>query len=641
MPYRSSILPLAAVAVGFLVSPAPAQPVSDNATTEAKDAFGSTVGAESLGIYSPSDVRGLSPTVAGNIRIEGLYFDRQAEFTGRLVAGNRIHVGTSALGYLFPAPSGIADYRLREPGAQAALTLMPVLDTFGGARLEVDASLPLVDDRLGVVAGIGLYANRSADGRTGKVVSLAAVGRGRPLSGLILRPFWSRIRVREDQVAPILLGDGLSLPPRLRRDRGIGQSWAAADRERLNYGLIADADAGAFLLRGGLFRSADRSDRSFSLFQEAAPLGTWSARAVTADPPRQSASTSGELRLSRRFGAVGAEHLLTVAARGRRQQRLYGGGDRRALPDASFGSSEPVAQPDFAFTTRTRDDVAQRTYGVGYHAMLAGSGELDLGLQHTDYRKRVSPPGAQPIFAHDRLWLFNAAATLQVASNLVVYAGTSRGLEEAQIAPETAVNRDEAPPAIRTRQVDGGLRWRAERGVDLVAGLFSIEKPYDGLDASNRFRRLGSVRHRGVEASLTASSRNGLTLVAGAVLLDASLSGDERLSGQIGRRPTGIPSHLVQASLDWRPAGTWPWSFDIAVTHTGPEYADRLNRVRLAAVTNVDLGLRYRFALGATPATLRLHLLNATNAYGWDVAGSNALRPAAPRQLFARLIVDL
>ncbi|QAY75276.1 TonB-dependent receptor domain-containing protein [Sphingosinicella sp. BN140058] len=639
MRYRSSIL--AAAAVGFIVSPAPAQPVSDNATTEAKDAFGSTVGAESLGIYSPADVRGFSPTVAGNIRIEGLYFDRQAEFTGRLVAGNRIHVGPSALGYLFPAPSGIADYRLREPGAQPALTLMPVLDTFGGARLEADASLPLVGERLGIAAGIGLYANRSADGRTGKVVSLAAVGQGRPLPGLILRPFWSRIRIDDDQVAPILLGDGLSLPPRLRRDRGIGQSWAAADRERLTYGLIADADAGAFLLRGGLFRSADRSERSFSLFQQAAPLGTWSARAVTADPPRMSASTSGELRLSRRFDAAGAQHLLTIAARGRRQQRVYGGGDRRALPDVPFGSTEAVAKPDFAFTTRTRDEVEQRTYGVRYRAMLPGRGELDLGLQHTDYRKRVSPPGAAPIVAHDRLWLFNAAATVEIASGLAVYAGTSRGLEEAQIAPETAVNRDEAPPAIRTRQVDGGFRWHAAPGFDLVAGLFSIAKPYDGLDASNRFRRLGSVRHRGVEASLTASPGKGLTLVAGAVLLDASLSGDERLSGQIGARPIGTPSHLLQASLDWRPASASPWSFDIVATHSGPEFADRLNRVRLAPVTTVDLGLRYRFALGAMPATLRLHLLNATNGYGWDVVGSNAFRPAAPRQLFARLIVDL
>ena len=49
----------------------------DNAVTQAEDAFGFAVGRESLGIYNAGNARGFSPTAAGNVRIDGLYFDPQ------------------------------------------------------------------------------------------------------------------------------------------------------------------------------------------------------------------------------------------------------------------------------------------------------------------------------------------------------------------------------------------------------------------------------------------------------------------------------------------------------------------------------------------------------------------------------------
>ena len=100
---------------GFFNSPAFAQRSDDNAIAHAEDAFGSNDGGEVLGIYNPNAVRGFSPIDAGNVRLEGLYFDRQGEFSTRLVEGNRIRVGPSAVSYAFPAPSGVVDYRLRTP----------------------------------------------------------------------------------------------------------------------------------------------------------------------------------------------------------------------------------------------------------------------------------------------------------------------------------------------------------------------------------------------------------------------------------------------------------------------------------------------------------------------------------------------
>jgi iron complex outermembrane recepter protein len=67
--------------------------------TSAADAFGSSVGNERVGIYNAFSARGFSPVQAGNVRLEGLYFDLQTGFSNRLISGINMRVGISAQGY--------------------------------------------------------------------------------------------------------------------------------------------------------------------------------------------------------------------------------------------------------------------------------------------------------------------------------------------------------------------------------------------------------------------------------------------------------------------------------------------------------------------------------------------------------------
>src|ERR1700686_5058416 len=53
-----------------------AQHASDDPLATANDAFGLTLGLESIGLYGPGGVRGFNPQSAGNVRIDGLYFDQ-------------------------------------------------------------------------------------------------------------------------------------------------------------------------------------------------------------------------------------------------------------------------------------------------------------------------------------------------------------------------------------------------------------------------------------------------------------------------------------------------------------------------------------------------------------------------------------
>lgn len=88
----------------------------ENAVRQAQDAFRTSVGRETIGLYSASSVRGFSPVAAGNARIEGLYFDQVWTLTPRIRRAASIRVGLSAQGYPFPAPTGIVDYSFRKPG---------------------------------------------------------------------------------------------------------------------------------------------------------------------------------------------------------------------------------------------------------------------------------------------------------------------------------------------------------------------------------------------------------------------------------------------------------------------------------------------------------------------------------------------
>ena len=74
---QALIAPVAAILALAAVASAQAQRADENAIVAASDAFGTSVGLQTVGLYSPTNARGFNPAQAGNLRIEGLYFDQQ------------------------------------------------------------------------------------------------------------------------------------------------------------------------------------------------------------------------------------------------------------------------------------------------------------------------------------------------------------------------------------------------------------------------------------------------------------------------------------------------------------------------------------------------------------------------------------
>ena len=634
-------LPVTLLLLATIPTPALAQRVDENATAQAEDAFGVNISGQNLGLYSPFDVRGFSPTAAGNVRLDGLYFDSQAQFTSRLVGGYRILVGPSVLGHPFPAPSGIADYAIRRPGTRDLVSVSGQVDGSGGHLLEIDGQIHDVVPGLGFSGGVGLYHYGYGRGGGNDTMSNAVTAVWRPTEKIELIPFFSRIANRNGTNEPVVVLASPALPPPLKTHRFLGQRWAAGRDTALNYGGIGRVELGPWRVRAALFRSQDASPIAFTpLLLDTQPNGLANGTVIV-ERGAFTGATSGDLQVSRTITDGPRRHRVYLAAWGRDQRRRYGAIDQVELPSGPIDIPRPVPRPMFQFGPQTFDRVQQITGGLAYEGRWDHVGTLDIGIQKTTYRKTVSTLGAVLPTSRDQPWLFNAAASFALAPALTAYAGVSRGLEESDVAPSIAVNRNQAPPAIRTRQVDAGVHWALAPHLSLIVDAFKIEKPYSGLDAKRLFRDLGAIRHRGVELSLAGSPLPSTSIVVGAVGLDAAVSGEEVVAGTIGRRPVGSTPMTLLASADYRLPQFRALSVDATVNYQGARVATVDDRLRLPARAMVDLGLRYRFSVGHTPASFRLQAANILDTFSWDIAGSGALQPRAPRQISARLTADI
>jgi iron complex outermembrane receptor protein len=635
---------LAAVLLGIAAAPSVVNAqarASENVVTQAEDAFGISVGNESIGLYSRSSVRGFSPTTAGNVRIDGLYFDQAAELGNGLARATNIRVGLSAFGFSFPAPTGVVDYQMRRPGDQLSRSVFLSVDTQRAFTTEADVVLPIEAGRLSLGLGAGVYGSEYDNGTDSVQSAVRAMLRWRPREDLELMPFFNRANSYDNESGPSVVPAGPTLPPRMERRRFRGPDWVDSDRVSTNYGGLAQwQPAPDWTARLGLFRSVSEEGVSYSnLMVNVTPQGV-GRQIISVDPPSETASTSGEIRLTRSLATGTWLHQFHLSTRGRDRERLSGGSVQYDLGLISLFEDQTAPEPNHLFSELTRETVRQWIGGLAYEGRWRGRGELSLGVQYTDYQKVTDEPGQPLALSNAGLTLWNAAVAVNLTQNIVIYGGSTRGLEESGIAPIAAANRNAALPAIRTEQAEAGLRWRVRPGVSLVAGVFDIRKPYFNLDELSVWRDLGEVRNRGVELSLSGEVAPGLNILAGAVFFDALVTGDAVRLGRVGRRPVGSSPRTLLFSADWRPPWLANTSFNLGVAHAGDTVATRDNRAEIPARTTLDLGMRYRLQIAGSNATLRAQVRNVTDKYGFSLRGSGAFGVTTGRVASISLTAD-
>ena len=647
MKKRWSPLLLVAV-VYFAGGEAQAQRAGDNVLTAAQDAFGTTVGNESIGLYSTSSARGFSPVQAGNVRIEGLYIYQpsapasQNGLDSHLSKSSTVRVGLTAQSYPFPAPTGIADYQLRMPGEKLVTSVVASYGPYDTYTGEVDAKIPLVPEKLGLVLGVGGGYETYTYGADTTGWSAAVLLHWRPTENLEFIPFWSRTEKYNWELPPFTSTAGDYLPPKVKRRAHRSQPWADGFPRDLNYGVLGRLRLGSnWVLRTGLFRSKNDKPKRKDLFLlNVQPDGSGDLYSVK-DAHQWNSSYSGEVRASGIFTEGPRRHTVHLATRGYTTRRTTGGSDRQFVGRTDVGVYKVLPEPVFTLGEQGLHKTRQGALGIGYEGAWLGVGETSFGVQKSFYGRTVEGPGIPRKKGHSRPWLYYGTLALFASRDLTIYGSYSRGLEESAVAPDNAANRGDSPPANITEQVDAGIRYAITPDVRLVAGVFEVRKPYLDRDAANIFTTVGSIKHRGVELSLSGKFADGLTVLAGAVLLRARVLGLSVDRGLISPIPAGTKPRVLRLNVQYGPPAWRGLSVDARVEHQSAQPANRLNTFKSPSDTILNIGGRYQFAFFQSPASFRVQVLNVTNSFRWNVNGSSGLYLLGDgRRYTARLSVD-
>jgi iron complex outermembrane receptor protein len=636
-----------------LISGAPlgtvqAQHAADNPEAAADDAFGLTLGLETIGMYGPGSIRGFNPQIAGNVRIDGLYFDQQGSLSNRVVEGSTIRVGLSEIGYAFPAPTGIVDYDLRSLGTdRPSASIVASAGPFEGHGLSIDGSLPLISGALQLPIGISYQTTTSQTpvgsypGYTADVLNFGATPQWKLNDKVSLRALFDWTQTTHAQTMPVIFTAGDYLPPDISRGY-IGQNWAQNRNLSENYGGLLDAKLSPhWKLTAGLFRSLSDNPVGYTdVYANTEPDGL-AEHYLIGSPDQRIASNSGEVRLTGDFALGSWNQDVVLLARGRDTWSAYGGSDVLDVGPAYIGQGLQVAEPDFSYSARTIDHTELWSAGLAYQARWSGHGDLAVGVQHESYSKEVTSADEPSARLSDKpLRAYGSVAAI-LTPWVTSYAGYTQGLEDSGVAPPTAGNRGAILPAAQTWQTDAGLRFLLTPKTKLIAGVFEITKPYFNFDSGDVDRQLGVQRARGLELSLSGEPVSNLHITAGALFGHVVIIGSDLAAQGVSHNAfgQGRDQGVLNANYDFR---RWSHvSADVTLVHAGATPAAINDAIEAPAVTMLSLGARYRFTILGSAATVRLSAQNVTNAFVWVTGYSPGYYEFSPRSLFGYLTWDV
>lgn len=639
---------VAALAGILHAAPAQAQHAGDNPVASADDAFGLTLGLESVGMYSSGQVRGFSPQAAGNVRIDGLYFDQQGALSNRVIEGSAVRVGINEIGYAFPAPTGIVDYDLRHPGdATPHATVIANVGPYDAWGVSIDGTLPLAGKELLLPIGVSTQVStqtpyNSYPGYTSRVTSAGATPQWSPNDRVTVRGLFDWQETQEAKTVPQFFAAGGFLPPMIPTGY-LGQNWALGRSSTENLGDLVTGDLSRkWSLDAGVFHSVSDNPVSFAdLYTDVQPDGQ-SEHLVAGYPDQNSASTSGEIRLTGRFQTSGWRHEVIFLARGRDVLASYGGEDVVDVGPAMIGAGAQVPEPTFTYSPRTKDRTELWSIGSAYHLDWDQRAELELGIQQETYHENVSSPGVSASKLSDHPLRAYGNSAFALTHLLTIYASYTQGLEDSGVAPSSAQNGGAVLPASRTWQVESGLRYLVTPRLKVITDVYELQKPYFNLDAGNVDRELGVQRAKGVELSLSGQPIAHLDINAGVLVDKIGILGADLTAEGVGPIAIGQPRLQYTANVNY----TIPWwsaaSLDLAAVHFGHAPATVDNRVYVPAATELSLGGRYEFTVLGKHSTLRVQAQNVANSSWWTVAltPGDFLFPG-PRTIFAYITTDL
>jgi iron complex outermembrane receptor protein len=450
-------------------------------------------------------------------------------------------------------------------------------------------------------------------------------------------------RIDDGRNVVYLTGNGVPKPP--PASANYAQPWTYSSLEDTFGTVRAEYD---FLsnLTGYAAVGADHSNESG---EYAAPtvdgngVGTFSRLGV----PYQNDAQSGEAGLNATFqtGAISQRINLGVSVLNQKKTvsytlsgtqpvdlydfvavadpaTLYDGGEpvvtgRTKLHSVAVSDTLGFADDTVLLTLGAR---RQRLEALGYSYAVSGN------TQTANYRKIVTSPAI--------------GLVVKLDPQFSLYANSIQGLSQGPTAPLGALNFGQVFAPYRSRQLETGIKY--DQGTfGSTFSLFQIKQPSGVTDPTTQiFTIAGEQRNRGAEWSIYGEPLSGLKLIGGASLIDATLSNTGTLANN-GNTAVGVPKWQYNGGVEWAVPGADGLGLNLAVTRTGPEYADVANTLRIDPWTRVDVGASYATTIERRAVTFRVAVLNIANSNYWTSALGGYLTEGAARTIKVSASIDL
>ncbi|MFL9884062.1 TonB-dependent receptor [Paraburkholderia agricolaris] len=264
------------------------------------------------------------------------------------------------------------------------------------------------------------------------------------------------------------------------------------------------------------------------------------------------------------------------------------------------------------------------TGGLRRQTIGADNYDPTSGAQTSTYVKQAITPLAGIVF--------------KPLSNISVYGNFTSGLSDGGTAPVGTANAGQAFAPYKSNQYEAGVKADWGRVMTTVS-VFQISQP-NGITnpATNIYAYDGRSKVRGLELAAYGEAFRHLRLMASATIYDARLEGTAGGTTD-GNEPVGIPHYALNLGADY----DLPWVPGLAVNgriiHTGAQYYDAANTLRLPSWTRYDVGVRYSAKIASKDVVFRANVENLFGSRYWIQQGTY-LTTAAPRTVLLSAQID-
>jgi iron complex outermembrane receptor protein len=335
------------------------------------------------------------------------------------------------------------------------------------------------------------------------------------------------------------------------------------------------------------------------------------------------------------FDTFGVKHTLVTGVTSLNQEQGY----FYALGSESVASSLYNPTPLLPMTTARGD--AQRSSQLRLNSqqiidtmsffddrllLTGGFRRQTIGLDNYD-----PTSGAQTSAIDQQAITPLAGIVFKPLSNISVYGNFTSGLTNGDTAPAGTANAGQAFAPYKSNQYEAGVKADWGRVLTSIS-VFQISRPNGVTNpTTNIYGYDGKTRIRGLELAAYGEVFRHLRMMASATFYDPKLQGTEGGAND-GNDPVGVPKFAFNLGADY----DLPWvpglSVNGRIIHTGAQYYNASNTLRLPSWTRYDLGVRYGMRVIGKDVILRANIENLFGSRYWIQQGTYVTN-AAPRTL--------